>query len=135
MLSIRGEVYTFVDADDTLDGHGGTAGDVEGHLVCTAAARLARGPAVDVQQTPALSDLWPLRQLLVNGRLHATLARINDGVISTFPVVTTRPTGRFQHSHIRRLHYALTRSHPTMVGDMLRVTLNFDLSEIPFVHF
>jgi len=28
-----------------------------------------------------------------------------------------------------------TRSHPEMVGDMLRVTLNFDLSKIPFVHF
>ena len=29
----------------------------------------------------------------------------------------------------------LTRSHPVMVGDMSRVTLNFDLSKIPFVHF
>jgi len=28
-----------------------------------------------------------------------------------------------------------TRSHPEMVGDMSRVTLNFDLSKIPFVHF
>jgi len=28
-----------------------------------------------------------------------------------------------------------TRSHPEMVGDMLRATLNFDLSKIPFVHF
>jgi len=28
-----------------------------------------------------------------------------------------------------------TRSHPVMVGDMSRVTLNFDLSKIPFVHF
>ena len=27
-----------------------------------------------------------------------------------------------------------TRSHPEMVGDMSRVTLNFDLSKIPFVH-
>ena len=27
------------------------------------------------------------------------------------------------------------RSHPEMVDDMLRVTLNFDLSKIPFVHF
>jgi len=26
-------------------------------------------------------------------------------------------------------------SHPKMVGDMSRVTLNFDLSKIPFVHF
>ena len=29
----------------------------------------------------------------------------------------------------------ITRSHPEMVGDMSRVTLNFDLSKIPFVHF
>ena len=29
----------------------------------------------------------------------------------------------------------LTRSHPEMVGDMSRVTLNFDLSKIPFVLF
>jgi len=28
-----------------------------------------------------------------------------------------------------------TRSHPEMVGDMSRVTLNFDLSKIPFVDF
>jgi len=28
-----------------------------------------------------------------------------------------------------------TRSHPEMVGDMSRVTLNFDLSNIPFVQF
>jgi len=27
------------------------------------------------------------------------------------------------------------RSHPEMVGDMSRVTLNFDLSKIPFVRF
>jgi len=27
-----------------------------------------------------------------------------------------------------------TRSHPEMVGDMSRVTLNYDLSKIPFVH-
>jgi len=30
---------------------------------------------------------------------------------------------------------ASTRSHPEMVDDMSRVTLNFDLSKIPFVHF
>jgi len=29
----------------------------------------------------------------------------------------------------------LIRSHPEMVGDMSRVTLNFDLSKIPFEHF
>jgi len=28
-----------------------------------------------------------------------------------------------------------TRSHPEVVGDMSRVTLNFDLSKIPFVRF
>jgi len=28
-----------------------------------------------------------------------------------------------------------TRSHPEMVGEMLHVTLNFDLPKIPFVHF
>ena len=27
------------------------------------------------------------------------------------------------------------RSHPEMVGDMSRVTLNYDLSKIPFVRF
>ena len=27
------------------------------------------------------------------------------------------------------------KSHPEMVGDMSRVTLNFYLSKIPFVHF
>jgi len=35
------------------------------------------------------------------------------------------------------VRYSLYRtgSHPEMVGDMSRVTLNFDLSKIPFVHF
>ena len=28
-----------------------------------------------------------------------------------------------------------TRNHPEMVGDMSHVTLNFDLSKIPFVRF
>jgi len=28
-----------------------------------------------------------------------------------------------------------TRSHPQMVGDTSHVTLNFDLSKIPFVRF
>jgi len=28
-----------------------------------------------------------------------------------------------------------TRSNPEMVGNMSRVTLNCDLSKIPFVHF
>jgi len=27
------------------------------------------------------------------------------------------------------------KKHPEIVGDMLRVTLNFDLSKIPSVHF
>ena len=29
----------------------------------------------------------------------------------------------------------VTRSHPEIIGDMLPVTLNFDLSKIPFVRF
>jgi len=29
----------------------------------------------------------------------------------------------------------ITRSHPEMVGNMSRVTLNFDLSKIPFLRF
>ena len=35
----------------------------------------------------------------------------------------------------RDLDFLKTRSHPEMVGDMSCVTLNFDLSKIPFVHF
>jgi len=30
---------------------------------------------------------------------------------------------------------SITISHPKMVGDMPRVTLNFDQSKIPFVRF
>jgi len=33
------------------------------------------------------------------------------------------------------MHTFETRSHPEMVSDMSRVTLNFDLSKVPFVHF
>jgi len=36
---------------------------------------------------------------------------------------------------LRYLHWLKTRSHPEMVGDMSRVTWNFDLSKIPFVLF
>jgi len=36
---------------------------------------------------------------------------------------------------LRALQEKETRSHPEMVGDMSRVTLDFDLSKIPFVHF
>jgi len=38
-------------------------------------------------------------------------------------------------THLESPFPSITRSHPEMVGDMLRVTLNFDLSKIPFVHF
>jgi len=42
-----------------------------------------------------------------------------------------------KHTHIqaykRQIQMTITRSHPELVGDMLRVTLNFDLSKIPFV--
>ena len=37
-------------------------------------------------------------------------------------------------SHCGKLQYG-ARSHPEIVGDISRVTLNFDLSKIPFVHF
>jgi len=45
--------------------------------------------------------------------------------------------------HIHHMHWSTaytvsnqsTRSHPEMVGDMSRVTLNSDISKIPFVHF
>jgi len=36
---------------------------------------------------------------------------------------------------VATIQHSQTRSHPEMVGDMSRVTLNFDLSKIPFVHF
>ena len=42
------------------------------------------------------------------------------------------PASQNQHT---RCHIIETRSHPETVGDMSRVTLNFDLSKIPFVHF
>jgi len=35
----------------------------------------------------------------------------------------------------KQLALVTTRSHPEMIGDMSRVTLNFDLSKIPFVRF
>ena len=41
---------------------------------------------------------------------------------------------QFNEQIFERMLYQ-TRSHPEMVGDMSCVTLNFDLSKIPFVHF
>jgi len=40
----------------------------------------------------------------------------------------------FNHPIAAREYHA-TGSHPEMVGDMSRVTLNFDLLKIPFVRF
>ena len=41
---------------------------------------------------------------------------------------------RVQQRFNLHLNRTSTRSHPEMVGDMSRVTLNFDLSKIPFLH-
>jgi len=49
-----------------------------------------------------------------------------------------RPTDGRNAIPVRLLYLSATketRSHPETVGDMSRVTLNFDQSKIPFVHF
>jgi len=43
--------------------------------------------------------------------------------------------GRKRWQNLTEQRDITTRSNPEMVRDMSRVTLNFDLSEIPFVHF
>jgi len=46
------------------------------------------------------------------------------------------PDTHIQFTDRAPLQWAVTtRSHPEMVGDMSHVTLNFDLSKTPFVHF
>jgi len=60
----------------------------------------------------------------VTSSSHASVAdawdRVISGVCDSFSV---------------HLHSKKTRSHPEMIGDMSRVTVNFDLSKIPIVHF
>jgi len=60
-----------------------------------------------------------LTELITSQRLSLTSISVATNI---GPSYVTRPTLQ-------------TRSHPEMVGDMSRVTLNFDLSKIPFVRF
>ena len=68
-------------------------------------------------------------------RTESTLDGVEPQHVSTaaVPRVIPRSTGSRQRpGHIAQTS---TRSHPEMVGDMSLVTLNFDLSKIPFVRF
>jgi len=66
-----------------------------------------------------------------------------DNHASTWPLSFCRPDAflqpnqQHQSMYMMKFHDELskTRSHPEMVGDMSHVTLNLNLSKIPFVHF
>ena len=75
-----------------------------------------------------------------------TWCRLRDGSPATAVSIQYRyvtdwrragptPGHNMHRASTRRRAVKITRSHPEMVGDMTRVTLNFDLSKIPFVHF
>jgi len=80
--------------------------------------------------------------------IHVTvllLLQLCDGS-SAGPRVTWSPDTQLQHLAVDPVSGKVTiiisatlsintRSHPEMVGDMSHVTLNFDLSKSPFVHF
>ena len=79
--------------------------------------------------SPVLSGERRLSLNSVMLLLLMLLLIITSQVNSRSLPLTTPPTDH------QTVSYRLTRSHPEMVGDMSRVTLNFDLSKIPFVHF
>jgi len=64
---------------------------------------------------------------------------MNIGIVITFVSMAVEP--ELSNFSLVLLHLFSTqtsfetRSHPEMVGDMSHVTLNFDLSKIPFMHF
>ena len=60
--------------------------------------------------------------LLTPGEVHLTLAHLQGDT-------ETSVTGT------NNVLLSATRSHPEMVGNMSHVTLNFDPSKIPFLHF
>jgi len=68
-----------------------------------------------------------LKKLSITG--HAYTRTI---LIDTFQMYLREPSCSFNCLESQLLK---TRSHPEMVGDMSRVTLNSDLSKISFVHF
>ena len=51
------------------------------------------------------------------------------------PSNTCQPNSYTHDRQYRLQTTQQTRSHPEMVGDMSRVTLNYDVSKIPFVRF
>jgi len=65
--------------------------------------------------------------------------RLNTVVHDHIPVFTRQYLPITQPHMMSSIHQQAsvntTRSHPEMVGDMSRVTLNFDLSKIPSVRF
>ena len=66
--------------------------------------------------------------------MRATLSDMRRQSISRFLVhLSSTDTALFLKA-VGRLRTTSTRSHPEMVGDMSRVTSNFDLSKISFVH-
>jgi len=83
-----------------------------------------------VRPVPCTDDLYRLNVL------EMTL-NLTFGVLD--PLVDDRLAPRYVVQSVYTSHphsdVATTRSHPEMVGDMSRLTLNFDLSRIPFVLF
>ena len=59
-----------------------------------------------------------------------SVARHGDAFV-TYCISVDLTLSRIMHV----VYSTKTRSHPEMVGDMSRVTVNFDLSKIPFVCF
>jgi len=67
--------------------------------------------------------------------VHLSGSKCLLGAYSAIQQCSVVGTDNYHVCHHSMPTMLITRSHPEMVGDMSRVTLNFDLSKTPFVRF
>ena len=123
-----------------------TSGIFSGRLVC---ARVHIGVPVHTTCTgcsEAFTASEALRVVEWCGHRRNVIIQCSNFIFAGAKKVAVRPpilcNPYFSHNYFTvsctkywESSLCKTRNHPEMVGDMSRVTLNFDLSKIPFVHF
>ena len=95
---------------------------IKSKLWDTAAGFLCRPDAILVTQIICKG----FHHFFINRNITVKTDNIEILILKLFQFFSVTKVLTLQH---------LTRSHPETVSNMSRVTLNFDLSKIPFVHF
>jgi len=97
-------------------------------------------PYFDALRPTGSTAEWPLRTRRTSPVLRACVTSRRHRQRAPRSPQLQRRNCLFRTSRTRKAlnvkhRWKSTRSHPEMVGDMSRVTLNCDLSKIPFVRF